>query len=385
MVVGKPEVMRELNKSLILETIRKRGPVSRANLNKMLSLSFPAVSNSVNELLEEGWIMEAQKDCNLIGRKATLLEYNGKKGFVLGVDIGRSHLSILLADVSGQILLEDCVHGAWKDGSEVMDDLICLLHNVLDREAELKNRLMCIGVGIPGSWDHTTQKNVLAPFLKNWENINVQKILETEFGVSVLVDNSVNLGAIGEKWQGKGKNCNHMLYLDFGIGIGSAIILNGELYRGMNGAAGELGYSLPDFSVARKKFSEEGLFEQLLSDHSTVEEGKKDKLSMKDIFIQAEKGEEMAAAFLETIKQYTAVVVVNSVALLNPEKIIFAGSIGIALLKRYHKEFMDILENHVPYVPELDFSQLGRKANTLGAVGIALRNVHGGFNINGDK
>lgn len=364
MIAGKPEVMREVNKSLILETIRKQGPVSRANLNKMLNLSFPAVSSIVTVLLEEGWILETKKDSNLVGRKATLLEYNGNKGYVIGVDIGRAHLSVLLADVAGRIRSEAYSRRRWRKGEELIEELLHMLHGLLNKDPEAKGGLMCISVGIPGIYQKAEHKNVLVPFLDDWENIDIAEILEREFGVPALLDNSVNLGAIGEKWRGKGRNYSHILYLDFGIGIGSALILNGELYRGMNGAAGEIGYSLPDYELAQNRFSVEGLFEKLASGHAAIENRASEE-------------------FLESVKNYTSVILVNCVALLNPEIIIFSGNFGVVLLNKFQREFTDILQRHIPFVPRLEVSELGEKANVTGALGVALRNVHSGFNISG--
>lgn len=384
MLTGKPEVMREVNKTLILETIRKQGAISRTNLQKMINLSFPAVSSIVNVLLEEGWILETEKDNNTVGRKAMLLQYNGKKGYVVGVDIGRSHLTVLLSNLLGEIIAEDAIHKKWKNSGQLMEDLIRLIYELLDKESGAKDKIMCISAGMPGIRDEKTHKNILVPFLEDWETVDVQEILSREFQTTVLLDNSVNLGAIGEKWRGRGKRCFHMLYLDLGVGVGSAMILNGELYRGMNGAAGEIGYSLPQYSLARDSFLETGVFESIASGYedSGYKELPKTHGNMKEIFRLAKEGKEEARRVLERIFQYTAVVLVNSVAILNPEMVIFAGSIGEALLDRFYDEFVEILKNHVPYVPELAVSNLGKKTNAIGAVGVALRSIHSGFSIN---
>jgi len=255
-----------------------------------------------------------------------------------------------------------------------------MLHNILDKDCRKKERLMCISVGIPGIYHASEHKNVLVPFLNEWDQIDIRDVLEKEFGVKVLINNSVNLGATCEKWRGKGKTYSHILYMDFGIGIGSALILNGELYQGMNGAAGEIGYSLPDYALAREVFSVEGVFEKLASGYAANQ--KRVERFPKSL-LTADEEEKAWEDFLQSVKRYTSVVLVNSVALLNPEVVIFSGNFGSMLLKKFYREFSDILKCHIPYVPELEASQLGEKANVTGALGVALRNVHSGFNISG--
>lgn len=378
MLSGKPETMKEINKSLILETIRKNGPISRANLNKLLDLSFPAISSNVNALLEKGWIVETEKDSNKMGRKATLLEYNGDKGCVIGVDIGRSHISVIMADVAGNELKQVSAYSPWTAGDELMRNTHRLLEETLNAVPNSREKLMCIAVGIPGYRDEADMKNILAPFLEDWENIDVEKELREAFKTEIRIDNSVNYSAIGEKWRGNARNCKDMLYLGFGVGIGSALILNGNLYRGNNGVAGEIGYSLPDYRMARKEYSVEGVYERIVTGRAGVSNGIN---NMKELFEKADHGDLDACALLKSILHYTEVVLVNSIAMLNPEQVIFSGNIGKALLNRYREEISNFLRSHVPFVPKLEVSALGEKAGALGAVAAALRCVHSGFTI----
>lgn len=373
--------MRELNKSLILEAIRKHGPLSRAKLNKLLDLSFPTISSNVGVLLEKGWIIETEKDTNQMGRKATLLQYNGNKGCVIGVDLGRSHITAIMVDVAGNELAEMQEKGPWEDGRALMMDTCKLLGRILDFVADSKDRLMCIAVGIPGYRDEITRKNILAPFLKGWEDIDVEKELRGTFDTELLIDNSINYSAIGEKWKGNAKGSMNMLYLGFGVGIGSALILNGELFSGNNGVAGEIGYCVPDFALARAEYSVEGVFERIVtgrfSPHNTDRFGG----NMKEAFDEAEKGDQEAIDHLEFIKHSAEVVLVNSITMLNPERVVFSGNIGKALFEKYNEEFRAFLSVHVPFVPKLEISALGEKAGALGAAAAALRSVHSGFSI----
>ena len=378
MKTGKPELMRELNKSVILETVRKEGPISRARLSKKLDLSFPAISSSVNSLLEKGWIVETEKDNNQIGRKATLLEYNGKKGYVIGIDIGRTHIALLLSDITGKTLVEKTLRDFGHTGEEIIEAVIRLIHQSLS-ECELPGTLMCISVGIPGYYQEDSHSIILAPFVQGWEDIDLKEILQKEFKVDVLIDNSVNLGAIAEKWQGNRKGCRHLLYMDFGIGIGSALILDGELYRGFNGVAGEIGYHIPDYSYSREEFNTEGVFEKIFRN---AVDGKMDgSYSMKSIFEKAKEGEPKAVEMLDYIKRNTEIMLCNCVSLLNPEYVIFAGNLGRALFERYGESFKEYLKRHVPYTPIIEASVLGERASVDGAVAVALRNVHSGYSL----
>lgn len=380
MITGKPETIREMNETLILETLRKKGPMSRANLKKALNLSFPTISANVKNLIDSNWIIETEKDENAMGRKATLLAYNAKKGYVVGIDVGRSHITTLLTDLTGKEVATCLKKGAWRYGKDVISDVISSVYEVIETTGIRQQDILCMAIGVPGIYDNKKEVNRLAPFIEGWETVKLDKIVSDTFKIPVMIDNSVNFGAIEEKWHGAAQGFSNILYLSFGIGIGGALILNGKLFRGTHGAAGEIGYSLPQYSLRRGQYNEEGLFEQLFSRHtgygSELPDGAK---PMKRIFDDAANGDRESIEILHSFMEYTSVVLTTSISLLNPEIVVFSGGMGVPLYERFHAEFEEILKNHIPYVPVLAASQLGEWANAWGAAGVALRHIHNDY------
>lgn len=380
MITGKPETIREINETLILETLRKKGPMSRANLKKALNLSFPTISANVKNLIESNWIIETEKDGNALGRKATLLEYNAKKGYVVGIDVGRSHITALLADLTGKEVAACLKKGAWRYGKDVISDVISSVYEVINKAGIRQQDILSMAIGVPGIYDNKKEVNRLAPFIEGWETVKLDRIVSDTFKIPVMIDNSVNFGAIEEKWHGVAQGYSNILYLSYGVGIGGALILNGKLFRGTHGAAGEIGYSLPQYSLKRDNYNEEGLYEQLLSRHTGYGSETTDiSRPMKKIFDDAVEGDKLSLEILHSFMEYTSVVLTTSISLLNPEIVVFSGGMGVPLFERFKDEFREILKNHIPYVPILAASRLGQSANAWGAAGVALRYIHNDY------
>lgn len=405
MRTGKPELLSEINKKLIVDLLRKEGSKSRAEIRRTLGMSFPTVSTNVNALLQSGLIQEIGVSDSSVGRKATMLQYNNKKGYVLGIDIGRSHIRTMITDISGNIIASSASKEITpKTGDEIIQQLDIEIDMVL-KEADIdKNCMMGIGVGIPGIVDEQLGKNRLVPFIEAWQDVRVDLHLKERFNIPVFIGNSVNYGAIGEKWKGAGRGFSNIIYINYGIGIGSALILNGDLFIGANGAAGEIGYILPDYAKSHKVFTEEGVLEQLISGSELDKIIKEDKeykdISIQDLFKQRDESQELLKQrdesqelvehrdepnekimnLISEIKKNIAITLINLVSVINPEIIIIGGGIGNQIVQLYHEELNNILAAHVPYVPKLLASQLGDKANVLGAIGIVLRSIHDDYN-----
>lgn len=366
-----PEVLGEINRRIILDYVRKNGPVSRAELHRKLSMSAPTVSANVKKLLDAAFLLETGESNNSVGRKAMLLAFNEKRAYVAGIDIGRSQVRISIADLLGKVIV------SLKEASDI-SNLNGQMKRLIDTalaQAEISSaQLNYIVLGIPGIRDSQSGNAVLAPFADQLDLNALVNMLAKEYQAKVLVENSVNCGIIGEKWQGVAQGYENILYISYGIGIGAGVILNNELFRGAAGAAGEIGYMVSSRELLQESFNTCGALEQEISggviQNIFKERGRESELA--DI-LQGKSKDEFDNRLLERIVQTVGIVMINMTAMLNPQVIVIGGGFGDLLAEHSTPIWEEMLRHHVPYTPKILQSKLHSHANVLGAVAIAMR------------
>ena len=369
-----PEKIGEANRKLILDYVRKFGPVSRADIHRHLEMSFPTVSTNVKRLLEAGYLLEAGDSDNSLGRKGTLLTFNAARAYVVGIDLGRSQIRVMLADLSGQEIAyvkENC-----DSTSSDQHAIVQQLCNMVDRAIQITNIVTspigCICLGVPGVPDLQSGRLLAAPFIHPLDLNEIIHTFQQRYNAPVIIDNSVNFGAIGEKWHGVAQGYRDIVYINYGVGIGAALILNNELYRGVNNAAGEIGFMVPDSSHMRKHFDVQGALETLIS-------GKRIQENLKAMGLHTDIQQTGDYAdILESITCYIGLALINITSVFNEEIIVIGGGLGDALGEFFIPEWTQMLQNHVPFVPKVVPSALRTRANVLGAVAVALRQVNDG-------
>lgn len=369
-----PEVLGEINRRIILDYVRKNGPASRAELHRKLNMSAPTVSANVKKLLDAEFLLEVGETNNSVGRKATLLAFNEKRAYIAGVDIGRSQVRILIADLQGKEIV------SLKEASDISNlngQMQKLIEAALSKSNIAHSQLKCIVLGIPGIRDPQSGNAVLAPFADQLDLNALVEMLEKEYSTTVLVENSVNCGIIGEKWQGVAQDYENILYISYGIGIGAGVILNNELFRGASGAAGEIGYMVSGRELLQESFNACGALEQAISggviQNILKERGRESELAN---ILQGKAKDEFSDRHLESIVQTVGIVMINMTAMLNPQVIVIGGGFGDLLAEHSTPIWEKMLHRHVPYVPQILRSKLHSYANVLGAVAIAMRYVN---------
>ncbi|MCL2248809.1 MAG: ROK family transcriptional regulator [Oscillospiraceae bacterium] len=375
-----PENIAQHNKRLILDALRKNGDMSRADLSRHLHMSFPAISSNAKGLLEADYILEVGAGDNSIGRKSTMLAFNSKRGFIIGVDWGRFHIRMMLADLLGnEIISTEAVNDS--DSANVGQERITLIHDriaeILEKSGKTKDDILCIVIGIPGIiYDGVSS---LAPFTEKFSGKEFIDVLQESFEADVILENCVNLGAIGEQWKGAGVNYKDITYIAYGVGIGSAHILNGNLYKGATGAAGEIGFMLTDPVNISNKYDDTGSLELMLS-ISKINHYLKSGSFNEDIIklIQNYKdGEDLyAKLMIDEIALNFGIMLANVVSVLNPEIIIIAGGLGYNFGKLFIDHWQGVVKNHFPYAPKLVLSELNHTETMLGAVMTGINHVH---------
>lgn len=382
--LANPKMIGDKNKASIIRLVRAKGPISRADIARQLNLSPPAVSNNINALLEAGIIKEIGTYDSSVGRKPVLLCFNSTFGYVLGIDIGEYKIRCGVANLDGDIIDFNEVPTMANEGGEfVLKRVNNIILSMLEKNRINNDKILAAGIGSPGIKNVNTGTNILAPFIKSWDQINIKNRMEEKFKFPFIVENDVDMSIIGEYWKGAGRNYENMAYIKLGDGVAARFILNGRLYRGINFAAGEIGFMLPDKELIQDRFCEQGALEKLICNDAIASnyknkyeqlKGKKfpdEDISISDVLKRWEEGDDIANLIVEDIKIYLGIALINIISILNPEVIILGGQLS-DVPQQFIVSLKDMLSKHVLFIPEIIPAQLGNNAGVIGAIAVAL-------------
>lgn len=373
---GNVQNMKRLNREAILQYLRERGQVSRADLAKLTLLSKPGVSAIVSELLQEGWIKEIGEGTSSGGRKPIMLEINGDQFFIMAAIFEGTGLELALADLNGKVMSEkNILIEQSVAGQELFNHIEEYINSFIQESQIERERILGIGVGLPGITRRGSGKISFSPST-GWHDWLIKEELERRFVLPVMVDNDVNLMALGEFYKGAGRGVENLVYIHVGTGIGAGIILNGQMYRGFADASGEIGYMMigrPEARLSDRYGTFEGNYSSM-SLYNRVEKlpNLKHLVSTRTMSIipklvgEAEKNED-ARALIEEICLNWTYGIANIVSVLNPELVILGGDMrsigtwGDCFIRTNLAKF-------VPVIPEIRFAELGERAGILGAI-----------------
>ena len=237
--VATSETARDINRRIVLNLIRKHQPLSRADLSRRSGLQRSTVSSITEQLIAQRWVTEGAVGNAPRGRKPTFLHLNGGRAGIIGVNIRPVDTTIALAGLDMQFLSQESMQTG-TDPNRFIKELsrriaeIIKVHPDMDFEG--------IGVAVPGRVNLTSQKLVFAPNL-GWTGIDLKTPLEKATGLPVDFENAANVCALAELWSGRhGEGIRHLVALTVSEGIGVGMILNGQLFQGPTGLAGEFGH-----------------------------------------------------------------------------------------------------------------------------------------------
>ena len=227
----------------MLETIFRKGPITRPEIAAATNLSKPTVSAAVSRLEQEGLVRAAGRRAGQRGRKPVAYVVSPRAGFVVGGDIGGSNLRVAAADLFGEPIC-DLKQPTAKDGSRAVGvQILEMVSEVIDQASAVHGRPLALGISSPGIVDQASGRvTSLAYNVAPEGGFDPLEVIRDRFDLPVLVENNVNLAAVGEKWFGLARGVSTMVFIAIGAGIGMGIIIDDELVRGAHGAAGEIGY-----------------------------------------------------------------------------------------------------------------------------------------------
>ncbi|WP_205683792.1 ROK family transcriptional regulator [Brevibacillus migulae] len=385
-VTGDQHLVKQINKSLVLETIRWHSPISRAQVSQVTGLNKGTVSSLVNELIQSDLVRETGPGQSSGGRKPLMLLFHHLAGYAIGVDLRVDSISAVLTDLQGNIIERTEQPLQTNDVEKVCSILKDAIHSLIAKAPESAYGVVGIGVGVPGIVDENGTI-LFAPNLK-WQNVPLQHVLAAEFQLPVVIDNEARTGAQGEKQFGAGQESSNLVYISVGHGIGTGVVMNKELYKGSRGFSGEAGHfsietngelcSCGNRGCWELYASEKALFRQaarLTEVQQQLRQTGKDSPDMELLVSLAANGNAAVIGLFQQIGMYLGIGITNLINIFNPESIILGNRMTIAQPWIQETLFHTVAERALPYHQQqlqILFSQLGMDSTVVGAASFAI-------------
>ncbi|QOS78661.1 ROK family transcriptional regulator [Paenibacillus sp. JNUCC31] len=386
-MAGSPRYIRNLNENLILDALIANGTMSRADISRHTGLSKPTVSSAVEHLIERNLVLETGRADNAQGRKATLIRFNEAAYYVCGIDVGATRIRIALSDLNGEMIdyrsyPMQMDHSGESARMSILDVLQSHMDEMLDKNHLNWDQIQCIGFGIPGVVlpDSGDIHRIVAPLAGLEEALSLES-LSGKFSCEVILENDVNLAALGEYTYGAAVESNLFVFISIGTGTGAGIMVNGQLLRGLGGLTGELAeMRLGDDRRLEDVLSADGLMQlanhqldaYLLTENDSGATNLRKHLTPERLFEAARSGDVQAMRILKQYSGMIASALRHICVVLAPHLIVLGGGIGgngdvlLPLLRQ-------ILSEQFPAKPDLTCSKLGERAVVIGAVQVALQ------------
>lgn len=344
----------------------------------------------VEDLIEDNLVKEIGQIEYSGGRPRTMIGLNTEDLLAVSVDMSGDTINGAVTNLNGDILYDENITCGNLMGEEAYKEVCILIEKLISKGKTYKKTIKGIGIGVPGVTEHITGKVIFAPCL-DWKEMKLKDRLEDEFNMPVVVDNDVNMAALGELWFGRGQGASNMVLMNIDTGVGMGIILNNALYRGSNEAAGEIGYMIPEKAMLNDNYPEFGALEYLIGGmgienqarqalKESVDDIKLKKIKCKDVFDACRDNEDWACRIIDNFIGYLSMAVITASAILNPEVFIISGEIS-----KWGDVFIDKLNENIkgklPNTPRIEISKLNKKAYVLGTTIKLLHNTSNYYTV----
>jgi predicted NBD/HSP70 family sugar kinase len=341
------------------------------------------VSSLVNDLVDEGVVVELESTGASAGasggRPPTMVALDHRAGCAIGVDIGKTHLTVAVADAGHKILAER--RAGLPEDHQAADDLgvaIELIEAVLEDSGVERAQVLGVGMGLPGPIHQVTGTVGSSAILPGWVGVRAAQELSDRLGLPVRVDNDANLGSLAESVWGAGREARDMIYLKLATGIGAGFVLDGRLYAGIGGTAGEVGHMIVDENGPVCRCANRGCLETLASGAACVELLKPtfgDGLTLPRLVELCSDGAPAAQRVVADAGRLIGLALATIVNVLNPSLVVIGGEMaacGDVLLDPLRRECLRHAIRSAAEDVTLIASPLGDRAEVLGALALIL-------------
>lgn len=390
--------LRESNLSSVLRFLHSEVSISRAQLAALTGLNKSTISSLVEELLERGLVHEIGINSVGAGRPAMLLEIDPEAGAIIGVELGVDFIFVVITDFVGKIIWRRLAQADPAEEKETtLAQTLEIVNEAIKAGRELGLRPLGLGLATPGIVNLNEGVLVFAPNL-HWRDVPLCKIFSEETGLRVFVENDANAAAVGEHLFGVARQSEDFIFVFAGVGIGGGLFLNGRLYRGNNGYAGEIGHSLitSESSKAPCHCGNRGCWETYANQYSIIQriqarlEVKRNSiiprlmmeqnapLSIPLIKQAADLGDAEAIETFAEAGKSMGMGIANLVNIFNPQKIVLGGPLIVAgdyLLPAIRESIVMHSLPEIHKQVEVVLSAFGPDASVIGAISMVVDDI----------
>ena len=369
-----PPLLKDLNERTVLDAIRSGAPISRAQISRQAGISKPTVSLALESLLAAGLVREAAHDPAGPHYGAVFFEPVPEAALVLGLDLGARFLRGALCDLGGEVRARQDV----EVGPDLLEAIGALKSTLVEASGLAEELIDNVVIGVPGVVETATGRVTLATNVPGLEGRDFRREAEEKLGHPVALENDINLAALGEQWAGIARGVDDFVFISIGTGLGSGVVLRGEIHRGHNGAAGELDYARAghdDFDPCASALS-------LLAAQLVAERRGETSLAPpfdgRAVFAAARQGDPVARRVVDEEAQRIAKHITPVAAVADVGLVVLGGGVG-ANADLLLEPVRSLLAEWLPYPPRVEVSSLGEAAVLTGALAhgrrAALENV----------
>jgi predicted NBD/HSP70 family sugar kinase/biotin operon repressor len=379
--IARPNTIRDINRQIVLNYVRDRAPISRAEIARETALQRSTISAIVEDLQKAGLIEEIGTGESTGGRKPTLLKLKTQTPVAIGVDVEPQETNVAVADLAGNIL-EKITFPTTVDMQEMSEKIIKTVSDFADK---YKNSELEVGISVPGIADQTLGKVLYIPYF-NWRDWNIATQITEETGLPATIENDANAIALAELWFGEEKirKTSSFITILVAEGIGTGVIFDGQIYRGDKGAAGEFGHMIVGADApVQCSCGSRHCWEALASEKAVLKRYEEfsangnsvqTRVDINELIDLANEDNENAIRALKESVKYLGIGISNLIVGLSPQAVVVIGNIT----KVWHlieSELYSISERSVrsglPKTPIMA-SSLGDAPTLIGALSLVL-------------
>lgn len=338
MPVANRNLMRAINRFAILHAIRDAETISRVDISRLTGLSRSTVTGITAELLQEGMVLERESGKSEGGRRPVPLSLNPKGAYTVGVHLSVNKISVVLMDLQASIINSYSEQLNPEDLSveSVVNTLIQAVQSCLWESNFSRKQISGIGVAIPGLIN-SRQGHIHYIPNYGWKDVNFAEIVSREIGVPVYVENSANTLVVFEQWFGFGRGADNFLLITTEHGIGMGMVVDGKIYRGSRGIAGEFGHMVIDSNGPVCRCGEKGCLEAICGNNAILRDSEIELakgnwsrtqdglLTIEEVLQAAKEGNEVLVAIYKNAGEKLGIALNSLHKLFDPEKIIISG------------------------------------------------------------
>ena len=384
-------IIRENNLSLVLRLIHASGSISRAEIIRRTGLSATTVSALANVLIESGFVREAGIGESSGGRRPILMEFNYQYRYALGIDMGASHVTTVVMDLSGKVISHETQRCDVINEPELTFAVIKTLTAQALKQAQIEpDHLLGVGFTVPTPLGGEALDRLVTYYMPVWEGILPKPKIRALFpGLPVYLENDANAGAIGEKWWGSGQEFADLAYIKIGIGVGSGLVINHQIYRGESGTAGEIGHTTIEVDGRLCRCGNHGCMEAyvggpgLLADAQAALQAahrRADEMpgTVEDLVDAALQGDAVCRQVIQNAGRYLGTSIANLLNLVNPGLVILGGELvqaGELLMEPIHASIRERVMPIAAQQAAIVAGKLGNDAIAIGAATLVIQNA----------